>query len=101
MGIFGWSYPPGCSGTPADEPDPPCGICGGDPSCCACPECPACGTTGDPACESFHGLVIPQVQKDAGERARKELEQFIQREMEQAEYDRREAEAQVEKGIWD
>lgn len=40
--IFGWSYPPGCSGPP-DQPEMPCAICGKqvdakvDP--CTCPPC--------------------------------------------------------------
>ena len=33
MGIFGWSYPPGCSGPPwddiRDDPQPKCEECGG------------------------------------------------------------------------
>lgn len=43
MGIFGWSYPPGCTSVPGDEPEPPCAICGKqvdsktDP--CNCPPC--------------------------------------------------------------
>ena len=27
MSIFGWSYPPGCSGPPDDPPEKPCGTC--------------------------------------------------------------------------
>ncbi len=54
--MFGWSYPPGCSGPP-DEP--PCKICGCEAGQCQCPECPVCGTCGDPACIAEHGLVIP------------------------------------------
>jgi hypothetical protein len=50
MGIFGWSYPPGCSSVPGDEPDPPCKICGHFPEDCVCPECPRCGETGSPEC---------------------------------------------------
>jgi len=46
MGIFGWSYPPGCSSVPGDEPDPPCALCGEDPDVCKCPECPECGEIG-------------------------------------------------------
>jgi hypothetical protein len=58
-GIFGWSYPPGCSGTPFDE-DRPCDVCGKDEERCICPECPECGCQGDPSCydpECGHGLV--------------------------------------------
>jgi hypothetical protein len=62
MGIFGWSYPPGCSGTPFDEASGPCDVCGLDPESppdrggCICPECPVCGSTGDPSCYPAHGL---------------------------------------------
>lgn len=44
--IFGWSYPPGCSRVPGDEPDPPCSRCGEDIDNCTCPECPTCSTHG-------------------------------------------------------
>lgn len=41
--IFGWSYPPGCSGPPDDDRDPPE----------ECPECHAANSTddGDPICD--------------------------------------------------
>lgn len=56
-GIFGWSYPPGCSGPPDDGPEPPCQMCGEYEEKCKCPECPVvtphpsdpdriCGTVG-------------------------------------------------------
>jgi hypothetical protein len=56
-GIFGWSYPPGCSGPPDDGPEPPCQMCGEYEDKCPCPECPVevtlengfkteCGTVG-------------------------------------------------------
>jgi hypothetical protein len=56
-GIFGWSYPPGCSGPPDDGPEPPCQVCGEYEEKCKCPECPVptphhsdpdrvCGTVG-------------------------------------------------------
>lgn len=54
---FGWSYPPGCSGTPGDESDPPCYVCGLDVESCICPECAECGSQGDPECYDKHGLV--------------------------------------------
>lgn len=38
-GIFGWSYPPGCSGPPDDGPEPPCQMCGEYEDKCKCPEC--------------------------------------------------------------
>lgn len=58
MSKFGWSYPPGCRGTPHDESDPPCAICLGDPASCGCPECPVCLVAGDPDCygPEGHGL---------------------------------------------
>ena len=49
MGIFGWSYPPGCHGTPFDEPCF-CSICLHDVEDCVCPECPVCGEQGNPKC---------------------------------------------------
>lgn len=48
--VFGWSYPPGCSGPP-DE-DEPCQIC--HQFDCICPECEVCGVAGDPACINTH-----------------------------------------------
>ncbi len=52
-------------GTPRHDPmfdyDPPCAICGKDPSGdCDCPECPKCGTVGDPKCYIEHGLKQPE-----------------------------------------
>jgi hypothetical protein len=80
MGIFGWSYPPGCSGTPADEPCV-CEVCTLVDDCC-CPECPECGVQGDPKCyaEGGHGLTYTDEQRghraahDAMEAARREGE---------------------------
>lgn len=50
MGIFGWSYPPGVSRVPGDEPEPPCPLCGkvvdGPKDPYTCPECPECGVCG-------------------------------------------------------
>lgn len=63
MTKFGWDYPPGCHGTPWDEPDPPCEICGEDPYDCICPECPVCHTHGDPRCYLDHGLRRSEEQK--------------------------------------
>jgi len=69
MGIFGWSYPPGCSGTPYDE-DYPCEVCGGfdtvrgeGPNQCVCPECPECGDVGNPDCYTAHGMTMTEEQK--------------------------------------
>ena len=67
MGIFGWSYPPGCNSVPGDEPDPPCDVCGLDPSDCICPECPECGENGNLKCYEEHGLVRTQEQIDSKE----------------------------------
>ncbi|MFZ4484804.1 MAG: hypothetical protein ACOYOL_12600 [Chthoniobacterales bacterium] len=66
-GIFGWSYPPGCSRTPYDE-DRPCDVCGKDQASCVCPECPECGSQGDPSCydtDCGHGLVKSPEQVDS------------------------------------
>src|ERR1700720_3365653 len=52
--VFGWSYPPGCSGPPDDEG--PCAVCGNGVDDCTCPECPICKTIGDPHCYRQHGL---------------------------------------------
>lgn len=57
MSKFGWSYPPGCNGTPYDE-DHPCDVCGYEAGACICPECPVCGSAGDPLCYKEHGLVL-------------------------------------------
>lgn len=63
MGLFGWSYPPGCSGPPDDE-DRPCAVCGNMPDhSCICPECPSCGATGDTVCYESHGLVRSDAQR--------------------------------------
>jgi hypothetical protein len=58
--LFGWSYPPGCSGGPYDD-DPPCEICGCDPAECECEECPACGEAGRRACIAEHSLAPARV----------------------------------------
>lgn len=79
MGMFGWSYPPGCSAVPGDEPEGPCLVCGGDVNCtpkegakqgiraCICPACPVCGEIGNPDCykstlEGGHGIAQTQEQ---------------------------------------
>jgi hypothetical protein len=58
MGIFGWSYPPGCDGPSYD--DLPCSVCGLFEDQCICPECPKCASVGDPKCyeENGHGLTL-------------------------------------------
>jgi hypothetical protein len=79
MGIFGWSYPPGCNSVPGDE-EYSCSVCGGqdiDPRhanperkvyACICLECPECGEVGNPNCykptaEGGHGLILSETQK--------------------------------------
>ena len=55
--VFGWSYPPGCSGPPDDGPEV-CDCCGvTNLDKCVCPECPECGGCGDPDCYKRHGLI--------------------------------------------
>ena len=61
-GIFGWSLPPGCTGTPYDD-EPQCPTCGGYPDgepLCSCPECEACGCVGDPNCYEECGMPLPE-----------------------------------------
>lgn len=57
MGLFGSSYPPGCSGGPYDD-DEQCECCGHSVDDCICPECPECGEFGDPDCYHDHGLEL-------------------------------------------
>jgi hypothetical protein len=66
--IFGWSYPPGCSGPP-EPSDGPCEVCGAAnfENDCICPECPECGDKGNPCCyesgsKHFHGLLRTKAQ---------------------------------------
>lgn len=55
MSKFGWSYPPGCSGTPYDE-EYPCAVCGyGCDADCPCPPCPVCDESGNPECYDCEG----------------------------------------------
>jgi hypothetical protein len=56
--VFGWSYPPGCSGPP--EAYEHCEICERSAENCECPECPVCGIAGDPKCYAEHGLKLPE-----------------------------------------
>lgn len=53
MSAFGWSYPPGCNGTPFDDYDETCAVC--RKVNCVCPRCRQCGIAGDPDC--YHELV--------------------------------------------
>jgi len=62
MGIFGWSYPPGCHSVPGDEDDGPCLVCGQSEEDCICPECPECGSVGSPECYEKHGMVRTEEQ---------------------------------------
>lgn len=59
--IFGWSYPPGCSGPP-DPADQICELCGKFVDDCVCPECPVCEAFGDPVCYEKHGLIRTEEQ---------------------------------------
>lgn len=51
-GIFGWSYPPGCSGPPDDGDY--CEVCKKLDVECICPTCPECGDVGNPDCYPDH-----------------------------------------------
>jgi len=62
MGIFGWSYPPGCSGPPDDEENP-CEVCGEWPDTCICPACSICGDYGNRYCYFQHGMKRTEEQK--------------------------------------
>ena len=62
MGIFGWSYPPGCNSVPDDE-DVTCEICGEWEEDCICPECLECGDVGNPDCYLLHGMRRTEEQK--------------------------------------
>ena len=70
-GIFGWSYPPGCNGTPFDE-DCQCQVCGQFEDDCICPECATCGDNGNPSCYeegSECGMVKNDLQKHSYDQA--------------------------------
>lgn len=71
MPNFGWDYPPGCSGTPYDEPDY-CQICAQDVDNCICPECPVCGQAGDPDCYPHHGMIRSEAQEQAASLAKEQ-----------------------------
>jgi hypothetical protein len=64
MANFGWSYPPGCTGTPFDE-DYPCEICGQFDDKCCCPICWLCGSVGDIFCYKEHGLFMMAYQVES------------------------------------
>lgn len=86
-GIFGWSYPPGCSGPP-DEGPLICDVCGGDVDRdeCICPECPFCGACGDPGCyvgkDAGHWLVESPEQVAQMARKMREWETYARQEAE-------------------
>lgn len=61
ISIFGWSYPPGCSGPPEDPEI--CEICGDSYDKCECPECPICEDVGNPDCYLYHGMKRTKEQK--------------------------------------
>jgi hypothetical protein len=81
MSIFGWSYPPGCSGPPDDEY--PCEVCGKHVDACICPECPECGCHGDKKCYNEHGLIMSQEQMDSYNNM---VESCVQRDRDEAEF---------------
>jgi len=54
MSAFGWSYPPGCNGTPFDDMDEVCQVCGETETRCVCPTCRQCDERGNPEC--YHEL---------------------------------------------
>ena len=56
MGIFGWSYPPGCSGPPEDV-EGPCYICGKMADDCICEPCEEHGEQGCLSCVSTGNLL--------------------------------------------
>ena len=88
MSKFGWSYPPGCTGTPYDA-DYPCLLCGRDETDCICPICGVCGEQGDLACYDVegHGLEENWLQSQY----RKVHELFIHNWTDQSRYDDSEA----------
>ena len=70
--VFGWSYPPGCSGPPDGELQ--CDVCKREVGQCICPECPQCGETGNPRCYEDHGLVRTPEQDASAESYRTHAE---------------------------
>ena len=58
--IFGWSYPPGCSGPPEVD-EGPCAVCGNALDDCICPGCAVCGEIGSSRCyfagDDSHNMV--------------------------------------------
>lgn len=71
MGIFGWSYPPGCDGPP-DDYEHPCDCCGLECGQCICPECPECGDVGNTDCyrDGFLSYTPEQLKGQAELKAR-------------------------------
>jgi len=85
MGMFGWSYPPGCSSVPGDEAEI-CEVCATVDDC-ICPECPVCESLGDPKCylpteQGGHGMVLNEEQKASV----KKMEEWTKQENERYEY---------------
>lgn len=64
MGLFGWSYPPGCESVPGDEAEY-CEVCGNPVDDCVCPPCKVCGEYGNPQCyeNASHGMVMTSTQE--------------------------------------
>lgn len=90
MSIFGWSYPPGCNGTPFDM-DYPCEICQEFEDKCECPECPQCGEIGNLKCEG-HGLDL-SAQKEKGKVVLENLRKLNELEIKAYEDERRDQES--------
>jgi len=70
--VFGWHYPPGCSGPP-DIYDMPCALCLESEDRCCCPECPECQAVGDYNCYENHGMRLSLKQHQTMQRVRAEL----------------------------
>jgi hypothetical protein len=58
MSKFGWSYPPGVTGSEPEIAggDDRCFVCGRDVDSCDCAECPKCHAVGEPSCFAECGL---------------------------------------------
>lgn len=70
----GWNMPPGCFGTPYDEPIPPCEVCGGLEEECICPQCPICKQYGNLRCydDVLHNHGLKRTQEQIAGRAERD-----------------------------